>query len=205
VDVQVIEVRPPSVLAETGYVMRAVFHLAYWTAIVIALVHAPGRGSGGAVAGVPYDEVAFSSLAPAEQRTYRLLREGLAKAERVRIRSGRWPTIDDLVGLGVPPFVDPVDRAGYTWTRTQTGAAINYVGAPTTASGLATLAAVILEPEPGTPVDPTAVHDDIHHILPDGSLVHVTVWRAPGLRSTVAAMAAPRVEDGWRRVVSATE
>jgi len=197
----VFAVLPPSTAAETGHVVRAIFHVGFWTTILIALGHGT-IVDGAAATGVQYDEIAFSTLPPLEQREYRLLREGVATAERARGRTGTWPEVDALATRGVAPFVDPIDHAGYQWTRVADGPVIDYVGVPAQASGLATFMVVLLEPEPGTPIDPTLVADAVHHVMPDGTLVHVTIWRAPGARPTVSAVAAPRVEDGWRRVIS---
>jgi hypothetical protein len=201
--VNVIAVVPPSAAAETGNVVRAVFWIGFWSAIAIAAVHAPKHGAGGdgAAHGVQYDELAVDALPAAEQRLYRLLREGVSTAERTRGRTGTWPEVDALVARGVAPFVDPIDRAGYTWTRLAAGATVNYAGVPDAASGLATFLVVVLEPEPGAPPDPTAVPDAVHHRMPDGTMVHVMIWRAPGARAVSEAVAAPRVEDGWRRVI----
>jgi hypothetical protein len=196
----VIEVVSPSAAVETGLVVRAVFHIAFWSAILVALMRpAPDTVSGGL--GLQYDEVGFAALPPAEQRVFRLLREGVSTAERTRARTGAWPEVAALVGRGVAPFVDPIDTAGYAWTRVAAGTTVNYLGVPAAASGLGTFLVVVLEPEPGAPPDPTAVPDDVHHLLSDGTMVHVMIWRAPGVRTTVEPVPAPRVEDGWRRVV----
>lgn len=198
-----LEVSPPSAAAETGLVVRAVFHVGFWSAIAVAWLHAPGAGTAETL-GLQYDEVAFSALPPAEQRVYRLLREGVQTAERTRGRTGAWPEVSALVARGVAPFVDPIDAAGYRWTRVADGPTVDYVGAPDPASGLGTFLVVLLEPPPGTPVDPTAVADEVHRLLRDGTLLHVTIWRAPGARTIAGAVAAPAVEDGWRRVIVGT-
>jgi hypothetical protein len=58
----------------------------------------------------------------------------------------------------------------------------------------------IAEPGPGMPPDPTAVVDESHHILRDGTLLHVSI-SAGTARTLGRPIAMPAFEDGWRKIV----
>ena len=186
-------VSPPSARAETWAVARALFHIAYWSVLVVsAQTHvSPWRG-GGAVAAAPPSpfERRFQDLPPEDQRLFRDLREGVAEAERARSASGRWPSVESLAAKGVPPFApDPLDRARYAWRRLQTGTKVDYVGTPAAGSGREAFFAVLVEPEPGATPDPLATADEIHHRLDDGTMIHATIWTGPPLADTSEAFA----------------
>jgi hypothetical protein len=179
-------------------VARAAFHIVTWSALVVsAQTHDPAQPAAAASAPSPFER-RMVDLAPEDQRLYRAVREGIVEAERRRSSTGKWPSAADLAREGVPPFAaDPIDRAGYTWTFVQTGAAVNYVGTPSVASNASasskreTFIAILTEPDPGTAIDPGAVVDEVHHRLADGTMIHATVWMgppvAPGPAVTVLA------------------
>jgi hypothetical protein len=193
-----VTVLPPSARGETWTVARAVFHILYWSALVVsAQTYLPGAAT---AAGAPTPfERRFQDLDAADQRIFRALREGVAEAERRRSATGRWPSADALASAGVPPFApDPIDRARHAWTFAQAGTAVNYVGTP--ASG-ETFLVLVVEPDPGTPVDPQALVDDVHHRLDDGTMIHVTVWMGPGMGASREVVTVPPPERGWRQIV----
>ncbi|HEY4121886.1 MAG TPA: hypothetical protein VGM56_28665 [Byssovorax sp.] len=191
-------VEPPSVARESLGVVRLAFYVVFWSALVVL-----GRPSGGAAAGLSAFETPFADLDATDQRTYRELQEGLIEAEARRSRSGRWPTIAELAAAGVPPFApDPIDQAGYAWTRASTPTIVNYVGTPRVGSGRKVFVLVVTEPPPGTPVDPAQVVDEIHHKLGDGTLIHVGTWLGPALREPGRAIAAPDAAMGFRQIIS---
>jgi hypothetical protein len=207
------EVRSPTARAETWAVARAVFHILYWTALIIsAEAHAArrpeaaaaGRGEAPAFPSASPFERRFQDLPPADQRLFRALQEGVVEAERVRSTTGRWPGVEDLARAGVPPFArDPLDVAGFAWQLVQTGAKVDYIGTPRAGSGREAFFAVIVEPDPGDPVDPLAPVDETHHRLADGRIVHVTVWTGPPLADTGAAFSLLPPEAGYRQVLAA--
>src|SRR4051812_43961881 len=96
-----LSIRSPSPRAETWMVTRAVFHVVYWTALVVsAETYAPAASPPAASAPSPF-ETRFQDLDPADQRVFRSLREGVMEAERRRSASGRWPSADALAGEGI--------------------------------------------------------------------------------------------------------
>ncbi len=204
--IRTVVVRSPSARRETILVLRALFHIVFWSAVLIALErgtvarNAPG-GGGATLTG---EELFFRDLDPEGQRLFRAIGEGVVEAEAARSRTGEWPSVEELARRGIPPFaVDPIDRAGYRWRLLQEGTTVNYFGLARDPGG-PTYAIVVLEPEPDAPIDPRQVTDEIHHRLADGTLLHVSIWTAPGARDASRALSAPPVEEGWRRITALT-
>jgi hypothetical protein len=197
--VRTVIVKSPSVWRETGGVIRAVLHIALWSAALMAATWG-GTGAPDAIAKrtVAVDEVPFRELDADAQRMYRASLAGLVEAEDVRSQKGDWPTVEALAARRVPPFApDPIDRAGYAWKILRDGPLVNYVGTPTD-KARPTIAIVILEPDRGMAPDPTQVVDETHHRLRDNTLVHVSIWT--GTKSLTSPASTPPFEDGWRRV-----
>ena len=200
------EIRPPSARAESWAVARAVFHILYWSALLVsAQTYDPRRlADGGAIGSAPSPfERRFQDLDAAEQRLFRGVQEGLAEAERRRAATGRWPSAEELARAGVAPFTaDPIDRARYAWSFAQTGTAVNYVGTPAPDAGREAFVLLVTEPDPGTPQDPLAVEDEVHHRLADGTMIHATVWTGPplGPRAGAVSMLAP--DQGYRQILA---
>ena len=199
-EVRTVIVQSPSVLRETGGVIRAVFHIVLWSAALMGATWFHNRGPDAArKSTTAVDEIAFRDLDATDQRLYRECLEGLTEAEDVRSRTNEWPTVEQLATRRIPPFVvDPLDRANYHWQLLRDGTLVNYVGTPDPASKRPTLLISILEPEPGTPIDPQAYVDETHHKLRDGTVLHVSVWT--GSRTVTKPVATPAFEDGWRRI-----
>jgi zinc transport system substrate-binding protein len=199
-DVRTVVVRSPSLLRETGGVIRAVAHIAFWTALVMGASWCPGRGAGpSARRTVAADELSVADLDPSAKQTYRACLDGLAAAEDARSRDGAWPSVEQLAQRGVAPFAD----ASYRWRLLSDATVVTYDGR---AAGAPTFAISVVEPDPGTPIDPQVVVDDMHHKLRDGTVLHVGVWIAgravdPTLDPPLdRATATPPPEDGWRRI-----
>ena len=196
------EIRSPSARAESWMVARAVFHIVYWSALLVSAQTYDARAEGRVIAAPSPFERRFQDLDAADQRLFRAAQEGLAEAERRRSATGRWPSAEALGKEGVPPFTpDPIDRARYAWTFVQTGTAVNYVGTPAADAGRETLVLLITEPDPGTPQDPQAPEDEVHHRLTDGTMIHATVYLGPplGPRREAVSMLAP--DQGYKQVV----
>jgi hypothetical protein len=194
------EIAPPSVRAETLNVLKAATAI---VTIVAAYIFRPSFGGGPDVATgaprmglLPYQRL-IADAAPAEQRVFRELQEGLLEAERIRSDTGHWPDVTTLAGEGIPPFAaDPTQKVDYTWTSVRQDWVTNYLGVPADATQPAWVL-VILEPEPGAPPDP-APNDETHHRLPDGTTLHVSIWSIPEAkrRSGFAALRLPQ-NEGW--------
>jgi hypothetical protein len=202
---RVVVLSPPSARAETWAVLRALFHIAYWSALVVsAQAHASGGASEARPEASPFER-RFQDLPPPDQRLYRSLQEGVVEAERLRSATGRWPTVAALAEGGVPPFApDPLDPARYAWRRVETGTKVDYVGTPAPGSGREAIFAVIVEPDPGSPPEPLATPDEIHHRLDDGTMIHVTVWIGPTIATLDEAFALLPPDKGYRQVVAGT-
>ncbi len=193
-----LEIHPPSVRAETVNVLRAAAAIVM---VVAAYIFRPSLGTDNTTrqldaALLPYQRL-IRDAAPAEQRTFRELQEGLLEAERIRAETGHWPDVTTLEGEGIPPFApDPTRKIEYKWTSVRQDWATNYLGVPSESSAPAWVL-VILEPEPGAPADP-APNDETHHRLPDGTTLHVSIWSTPEAkrRSGFAALRLPQ-NEGW--------
>ena len=199
--VRTVIVQSPSVVRETGLVLRAVAHIAIWSAAIMGASRCHGRNPNAprATGGLPDVEL-FRDLDSEAQRVFRASLEGLTEAEDVRSRSGDWPSIEALAAKKIPPFApDPLDAAGYRWQLMRDGALIDYVGTPS-AAGRPSFVISILEPDPSIAADPQAVTDETHHKLRDGTLLHVGVYAGP--RTLTSPMATPPFEDGWRRITT---
>jgi hypothetical protein len=196
--VRTVEVRSPSATAETVGVLKAVFHILFWSAIAIGIERSQAAASG-APATLP-GEIAFRDIPSADQRMYRELQEGVLEAESRRSAEKRWPAVEALAAAGVPPFApDPLDRAHYVWSLAQRDVVINYRGVPADPAAPSFLL-IAIEPNPGDPVDPTAPTDEIHHRLADGMLIHVSTWKGPRLPDGVVAY--PPADRGWQRIAA---
>jgi hypothetical protein len=220
--IRTVRVEPPSGAREAFAVLRVAFHVLFWSGLVIALergagggggggARAAGGGTGGARAVGPdraqltVDQRAFQDLDADEQRVFLQLEELLTEAERGRAQTGAWPTAEALASDGVTPFAaDPIDHVGYQWRHLATGKAVNYLGSAPVGSARPSFVLLILEPDAGIANDPNQPLDEFHHRLPDGTLLHVSVWLGPGaaLGDPSAAIARLPVEAGWRQVVT---
>ena len=196
-----VEIRPPSVRAETINVIKAAAAIVF---VVTAYIFRPTFGAPSAdlqsrqsqIGLLPYQKL-IRDAPPNEQRIFRELQEGVLEAERIRAQTGHWPDVATLSTEGIPPFApDPTQKVTYKWTSVRQDWATNYLGVPSDASQPAWVL-VILEPEPGAPADP-APNDETHHRLPDGKTLHVSIWTMPEekRRSGFAALRLPQ-NEGW--------
>jgi hypothetical protein len=201
-----VEIRPPSVRAETVNVLKA-------SAVIVVLVAAylfrpdlsPDQSPNPQSRQSPIDLLPYQRFVrdspPAEQRIFRELQEGLLEAERIRAATGHWPDVTTLAAEGIPPFApDPTQKVPYKWTSVRQEWATNYLGVPSDQTAPAWVL-VILEPEPGAPADP-APNDETHHRLPDGTTLHVSIWNLQEgkRRSGFAALRLPQ-NEGWTNLL----
>lgn len=182
-------------------VLKVAFHIVFWSAFVILGRPDPAKDAAATASDSPFD-VRFQDLDGPDQRIFRLIQEGVVEAEAQRSRSKRWPTVEDLARDLIPPFApDPIDKAGYAWSVRSADGVVNYVGAPSQ-QGRHTFVVLITEPPPGTPNDPNATVDEVHHRLSDGTMIHVNIFVGPGLDESVTPVAFLPAEAGWRRVTT---
>ncbi len=131
-----LEIHPPSVRAETVNVLKAAVAIVM---VVAAYIFRPSLGTDNTTrqldAGLlPYQRL-IRDAAPAEQRIFRELQEGLLEAERIRAETGHWPDVTTLEGEGIPPFApDPTRKIEYKWTSVRQDWATNYLGVPSESS-----------------------------------------------------------------------
>jgi hypothetical protein len=190
-------VPPPSAARETALVLKILFQVLLWSAIVVF-----GHPDRGAEASVLPFERRFQDLGPGEQRIFRLLQEGVLEAEAIRSRSGAWPGVEQLAAEGVPPFTaDPLDRGGYTWRLLVKERMANYLGTPRVGTGLKSFLVILSEPETNA-VDALTPVDEQHHRLDSGMLIHVGFWIGPGLDDPTRPVDYANPDDGWMRVVT---
>jgi hypothetical protein len=198
-----VEIRPPSLRDETLNVLKAA--TAVVAVVAVYLFRPTVEMGGGQAATSPAGLFPYQALVrdapPADQRIFRELQEGLLEAERIRATTGRWPDVAVLAADGIPPFAaDPTQKASYKWTSIRQDWVVNYLGVPSDPAAPAWVL-VILEPEPGAPADP-APNDETHHRLPDGTTLHVSIWRIreESRRSGFAALRLPQ-NDGWTQLM----
>ena len=86
---------------------------------------------------------------------------------------------------GLPP--------GFEWTRLEEGVYVNYLGVPADAGRPRWLVLILKGPsEPH-------VNDGEHQTLPDGTVLHVSVWSQPNT-GPLPSVAVPFPEvDGWTK------
>lgn len=188
---------------ETVAVLRAGAVVFFGAWLWIGLHAAPGAALAGKSDLLPFQRL-FGDLDPGVQRSYRVLLEGIAEAERVRAESGTWPAVADLAAEGVPPFApDPVDKSRYGWTLVHEGTVVNYRGRPAVPAS-PDLLLVVQEPEKGAidPSMPSGVADETHHLLSDGTLLHVTVWFRRAGATDVGSIVDRPFAEGWTQILA---
>jgi hypothetical protein len=143
-------------------------------------------------------------LVSADQAMFTTLKQSLLDAEAVRGSAGRWPDAAALATLprNVPGAETLGSSEGFTW-RTQTQRAItHYVGLPAQDVSAPAWMIAIREPEPGVPTD-TAPNDEEHHRLPDGTVLHVSIWTHRFGGQVDPAFVAQPEAAGWTQVLVA--
>lgn len=196
-----IDVASPSSREESIQVLRALFLIAFLSTLVVAIQ----RGQSTDEPTAAQDAKAFpfvrrfADLPAADQRIFTALREGIGEAERRRVRSGKWPDVEDLAAEGIPPFApDPIDRDAMTWVMRSNGRTANYVGVPREGLKRATFVVILTEPDGSGPAVPTEVPpDEVHHRLDDGMLLHVAVFVGDALPPPAGVALTMSFADGW--------
>jgi hypothetical protein len=115
-------------------------------------------------------------LVSSDQAIFTTLKQCLLDAEAARASAGRWPDAAALVSLPRNTAgADSGSSEGFTWRAQTQGVITHYVGLPAQDVSAPAWMIAIREPEPGVPTD-TAPNDEEHHRLPDGTVLHVSIW-----------------------------
>ena len=112
---------------------------------------------------LPYQTLA-RNLISSDQATFGDLQKTLIEIEGTRVRIGHWPEVPQ----GAAP-------SSYTWIGSREGLFLNYLAIPSDDASAAAWLLVIQEPDPAAVPDP-AQNDEEHHRLPDGTVLHVSIW-----------------------------
>lgn len=112
---------------------------------------------------LPHQVLAATLVGP-DQATFAGLQRELIEIERARAAFGRWP---DAAEVG--------RASAYTWTNAREGYFVNYLARPAGDLSAAGWLLVIQEPDPQAPPD-LSPNDETHHRLPDGTVLHVSIW-----------------------------
>ena len=139
---------------------------------------------------MPYQTL-VRTLVSSDQAIYEDLQKRLPEIERVRVATGRWP---DASTLGV--------LSPYTWSKAQEGFFLNYLATPSSDVSDAAWLLVIQEPDPQAPPDP-APNDETHRRLPDGTILHVTIWTHRFGGQVRQAFVRQPESAGWTQVLTA--
>jgi hypothetical protein len=119
-----------------------------------------------------------SELTEPQQKFFKTLREVLRKAEAERAKDKKWP---EASGIFPPGFV-----------LSQQGIYVNYSGE---SEGLRWLV-LFIEPDPRFPAEKVP-EDDEHHVLSDGTMIHVTVWTQALKEPLSQRVTAFPAAEGW--------
>jgi hypothetical protein len=122
-----------------------------------------GAGSGTLL---PYQAL-VRNLVSSDQAMFGDLQKNLIEVEAARARTGRWPEAAGPDG--------PTPPRSYKWMSSREGLFLNYLAIPSDDVSAAAWLLVIQEPDPAAVPDP-APNDEEHHRLPDGTVLHVSIW-----------------------------
>lgn len=160
------------------------------TVAVYLALRSSGLGTSGGGSLLPYQVLAVT-LVSTDQATFADLQRELVEIERARAALGRWPDAEAVRGLG-----------SYSWTSAREGYFVNYLARPVADLSAAGWLLVIQEPDPQAPPD-LSPNDETHHRLPDGTVLHVSIWTHRfGAQIAPAFVRRPEGE-GWTQVLTA--
>jgi hypothetical protein len=193
-----VTVQALSAQAELLAVVRASMAIAIGVWMYLAVMTGVGGTTPRQRHLLPFQKV-IADRAPAEQRMFRELQEGLIEAESARSSANAWPTPESLGEAGIPPFApDPTQRSTYVWRLVRSGTLVNYQGIPT-APGLPAWLLLVQEPEPGIPPDQT-FEDEEHHRLANGAMLHVSTWVHGDGRAVAPRLVRLPQAEGWTQL-----
>jgi hypothetical protein len=167
------------------------------------MLRSSALGDAGGASLTPFQMLVRNLVGP-EQLMFGRLQQAVSEAEAVRAQTGRWPEPASLGGLpgALPAGDESLPSPAYTWSRAQEGFVVNYLALPSNDDAAAAWLLRIQEPDPNTPLD-VAPNDEVHHRLPDGTVLHVTVWTHRfGGRVSRAFVLQPEL-TGWTQLLMA--
>jgi hypothetical protein len=152
---------------------------------------------------LPYQMLA-RDLVSDDQAMFNLLKQSLLDAEAARAADRRWPAADALASLPRNAPGGDASRVSeaYAWRQQTQGVITHYVGLPGRDVSAPAWMVAIREPEPGVPTD-TAPNDEEHHRLPDGTVLHVSIWTHRFGGQLDPAFVAQPEAAGWTQVLVA--
>ena len=139
---------------------------------------------------MPYQTLA-RTLVSSEQAMFADLQKRIADLESRRAATGRWPEASAAAS-----------DAPYEWSTAREGFFVNYLARPTTDASASAWLIVIQEPDPQSPPD-TAPNDETHHRLPDGTVLHVTIWSHRYGGQIANAFVRQPETSGWTQILTA--
>jgi hypothetical protein len=172
-------------LGVIGLAALIVVSVAVYLALKSSVLESTGAGHL-----LPYQTL-VRTMPSADQAMFEQLQQRVIEIEEVRARTGQWPLAEALAP-------DPP----YRWEYSRDRFVLNYLAAPPEEASDAAWLVVIQEPDPQAPVD-RAPNDETHHRLPDGTVLHVTVWTHRfGGQMTPKFVRQPETA-GWTQVIRA--
>jgi hypothetical protein len=156
-----------------------------YLALKSSALESPGAGNL-----LPYQEL-VATLVSADQTMFADLSKQMVEVESMRATAGQWPEADRLEG--------PAD---YTWTASREGYFLNYLATPAEDQSAAAWLMVLQEPDPQAPIDPAA-NDETHHRLPDGTVLHVSIWTHRFGGQIDRKFVRQPERNGWTQVLTA--
>jgi hypothetical protein len=160
------------------------------TVAVYLALKASSLGTLGAGTLLPYQAL-VATLVSSDQAIFADLQRQMVDVEAMRAAGGAWPEAAKLANL-----------PAYTWTASREGYFVNYLATPAEDVSAAAWLLMIQEPDPQAPPDP-APNDETHHRLPDGTVLHVSIW-AHRFGGQVARKFVRQPEAaGWTQVLTA--
>lgn len=133
------------------------------------------RSTSGDAGGLLPFQMLARDLASADRAMFETLKTRILELEALRARSGRWPEPEAAAGLPRSAPGGESGRPRYVWQRAEEGIIANYLARPGADDSSAAWLVVYREPDPSAPAD-TAPNDEEHHRLPDGTVLHVSIW-----------------------------
>lgn len=195
----VVPVRPPSPAGEAARVVGA---LAFLWAGVLATGPA-GPEAADTRPALEAHQRRFEELAFGEQATVRDLVAALDEMTWILHEEGRWPGAGRLAEDWVGPFLP---EGPYAWEHEGFGASASYLGIPDGGTRGAVLLDVQESPAGADPRhEERLLADGRHRRLPDGRVVHFTVWVLPPETTAQVEMPMRPAMEGWREVVLGDE
>lgn len=168
-----------------GLAALVVLGVAVYLALKSSALESPGAGSL-----LPYQEL-VATLVSADQTIFAELTKQMIDLEAMRAAQGEWPGAGRLEAL-----------RGFTWTASREGYFLNYLATPGDDGSAAAWLLVIQEPDPQAPADP-APNDETHHRLPDGTVLHVSIWTHRFGAQIDRRFVRQPERSGWTQVLTA--